>query len=83
MHVVVQIGSVVLGTDTEEYYWSQTLEAWKNKCLQLTANDNFESSCHQEEIKVQVIDILESFIGNFLDMYIYVYMYILMYLFLK
>ncbi|KAM0733116.1 Exportin-4 [Formica fusca] len=63
MHAVVQAGTVVQNTSTEQYYWSQTLEPLQNKCTQLISSDNFMSSYHQEEIRIQIIDILESFIG--------------------
>lgn len=63
MHAIVQAGTVVQNTSTEQYYWSQTIEALQNRCTQLISNDNFMSSYHQEEIKIQIIDILESFIG--------------------
>ncbi|GAB1860941.1 Exportin-4 [Camponotus japonicus] len=63
MHAVVQAGTVVQNTSTEQYYWSQTIESLQNRCTQLISSDNFMSSYHQEEIKIQIIDILESFIG--------------------
>lgn len=66
MHAVVQAGTVVQNTSTEQYYWSQTIESLQNRCTQLISSDNFMSSYHQEEIKIQIIDILESFIGNLL-----------------
>ncbi|EZA56944.1 Exportin-4 [Ooceraea biroi] len=77
MHAVVQIGvmlqdmSTINKSDTsdtsisnvKQTFWSQTLESLQHRCTQLISSDNFMSSYHQEEIKVQIIDILESFIG--------------------
>ncbi|KAL0106779.1 hypothetical protein PUN28_015377 [Cardiocondyla obscurior] len=61
MRAVVHAGSVV--QNTEQYYWSRTLESLQNRFTQLISSDNFMSSYHEERIKVQIIDILESCIG--------------------
>jgi len=68
MRAVVHAGSVV--QNTEQYYWSQTLESLKNRFTQLISSDNFMSSYHEERFKVQIIDILESCIGNTLNIYL-------------
>lgn len=68
MRAVVHAGSVV--QNTEQYYWSRTLEALQNRYTQLISSDNFMSSYHEERIKVQIIDILESCIGNILNIYL-------------
>ncbi|XP_011873971.1 PREDICTED: exportin-4-like isoform X2 [Vollenhovia emeryi] len=61
MRAVVQAGTVV--QNTEQYYWSRTLKSMKNGFMQLISSDNFMSSYHEERMKVQIIDILESCIG--------------------
>lgn len=61
---VVQVGTAVQDTSAEQYFWSQTIEALQNKCKQLISNSNFALRYHEEEIKVQIIDILEYFIGK-------------------
>jgi len=62
MRAVVHAGIVL--QNTEQHYWSRTLEALQNRYTQLISSDNFMSSYHEEPIKVQIIDILESCIGN-------------------
>lgn len=71
MRAVVHAGSVV--QNTEQYYWSRTLEALHNRYTQLVSGDNFMSSYHEERIKVQIIDILESCIGNISNIYLNFY----------
>lgn len=61
MRAVVHAGSVIM---PEQYYWSRTLEVLQNRFTQLISSDNFMTSYHEEQIKVQFIDILESCIGN-------------------
>lgn len=72
MQVVVQAGIAVQNTVTEGYYWSQTLEYVEQRCTELVSNNNFTTSYShvthicQDEIRAQVLDILDSFIGNLL-----------------
>lgn len=63
MCAMIQVGTAVQNTNAEQYFWSQTLESLQNKCKQLLSRDNLMLSYHQDETRVQVIDILESFIG--------------------
>ncbi|XP_012525953.1 exportin-4 isoform X2 [Monomorium pharaonis] len=60
MRAVVHAGSVIM---PEQHYWSQTLEVLQNRFTQLISSNNFMSSYHEEQLKVQFIDILESCIG--------------------
>lgn len=71
MHAVVHAGIVL--QDTEQSYWSRTLESLQNRYMQLISSNNFMSSYHEEQIKVQIIDILESCIGNILNIYLNFY----------
>lgn len=45
-------------------FWLEILESLQGRYTRLVLNAKFMSTCHQEEIKVQVIDILESLIGD-------------------
>lgn len=64
MRVVVHAGIVLQNSD--QYYWSRILQALQNRFTQLISSDNFMSSHHEEHIKIQIIDILESCIGTFI-----------------
>ncbi|XP_018372809.1 PREDICTED: exportin-4-like [Trachymyrmex cornetzi] len=61
MRVVVHAGITLQNSD--QYYWSRILQALQNRFTQLISSDNFVSSYHEEHIKIQIIDILESCIG--------------------
>jgi len=64
MQVVVQAAVAVHNKVMEGYYWSQTVIYVEQRCTELISSNNFTSSYHQDEIRVQVIDILDSLIGN-------------------
>ncbi|XP_018403866.1 PREDICTED: exportin-4-like [Cyphomyrmex costatus] len=61
MRTVVHAGIVLENND--QYYWSRTLQTLQNRFTQLISSDNFMSTYHEERIKIQIIDILESCIG--------------------
>ncbi|XP_011647101.1 exportin-4-like isoform X1 [Pogonomyrmex barbatus] len=65
MHAVVNACSMLqnLRPSTDYNHWLQTVESLKIRYTQLISSNNFMSSYHEEHIKVQVIDILESCIG--------------------
>ncbi|XP_053997793.1 exportin-4-like [Hylaeus anthracinus] len=63
MRAVVQAGIVKDGIIHDKSYWSQTIQVLQDRCKQLTSDGKFLQCYHQEEIKVQIIDILECFIG--------------------
>ncbi|XP_076291964.1 exportin-4 isoform X2 [Lasioglossum baleicum] len=45
-------------------YWPQALlQPLRDRCIQITSDEKFLKSYQQEEIKFQIIDILERFIG--------------------
>jgi len=48
----------------EETFWPQILQSLTNRCIQLTISNNFKSSYHEENIRIQIIDILDSFMGK-------------------
>ncbi|XP_015117470.1 exportin-4 [Diachasma alloeum] len=62
MRAIVQAGAALQG-DNNEGYWSQTLQPLHDRFKQIVSNNNFSRSYHQEEVRVQIIDVLESFIG--------------------
>lgn len=65
MRAVVSVGVV----SPDKSYWSQTVQLLQNRFKQITTNRKFSQCFHQEEIKVQIIDILESFIGKLLPIF--------------
>ncbi|XP_011307073.1 exportin-4-like [Fopius arisanus] len=62
MRAIVQAGAA-LPNESNEGYWRQTLEPLHDRFKQIVSNNNFSRSYHQEEVRVQIIDVLESFIG--------------------
>jgi hypothetical protein len=62
MQAVVQV-AVTVQNKIDQSYWTQTLQPLLDKFKQITSNGKFLQCYHQEEIKIQVIDILECFIG--------------------
>ncbi|XP_076634880.1 exportin-4 [Colletes latitarsis] len=65
MHAVIRVGIImkVEIINSSKSYWSQTVQLLQNRCKQITSDVKFMQCYHQEEIKVQIIDILECFIG--------------------
>ncbi|XP_063971922.1 exportin-4-like isoform X2 [Diachasmimorpha longicaudata] len=62
MRVIVQAGAALRG-ENNEGYWSQTLQPLHDRFKQIVSNNNFSRSYHQEDVRGQIIDVLESFIG--------------------
>ncbi|CAD1472640.1 unnamed protein product, partial [Heterotrigona itama] len=62
MQAVVQV-AITVQNKIDQSYWTQTLQPLLDKFKQITSNDKFLQCYHQEEIKIQVIDVLECFIG--------------------
>jgi hypothetical protein len=48
----------------EETFYSQILQSLSNRYKQLTINNRFKSSYHEENVRIQIIDILDSFMGK-------------------
>lgn len=71
MRALVQIGAAVQDQNSKQQYWSETLLPLQQRFKQYIDNDNFRLSYHQEEIRLGIIDILESFIGKniFIDLF--------------
>lgn len=64
MQAIIQV-AITVQNKIDQSYWIQTLQPLLNKFKQITSNENFLQCYHQEKIKIQVIDILEYFIGKF------------------
>lgn len=64
MQAIIQV-AIIVQNKIDQSYWIQTLQPLLNKFKQITSNENFLQCYHQEKIKIQVIDILEYFIGKF------------------
>ncbi|KAG7189043.1 hypothetical protein KM043_008634 [Ampulex compressa] len=62
MRAIVQVEAAGKNSNNKNYCW-QALQSLQNRYRQITSNEYFLQSYQQEEIKVQIIDILESFIG--------------------
>ncbi|XP_012280513.1 exportin-4 isoform X2 [Orussus abietinus] len=63
MRVIVQIGDAVQLYTDEPHYWVQTLEPLRTSFKQIVTSDTFPRSYHQDNIRAQIFDILESLIG--------------------
>ncbi|OAD58633.1 Exportin-4, partial [Eufriesea mexicana] len=62
MQTVVQVAAAT-ESNIDQTYWTQTLQPLLDRFKQITSNEKFLQCYHQEEIKIQVMDILECFIG--------------------
>lgn len=63
MQAVIQIG-FTCPSRTGQSYWTQVLKPLVDRCKRITSDEKFSQSYHQENIKIQIIHILESFIGK-------------------
>ncbi|XP_066590217.1 exportin-4-like isoform X2 [Prorops nasuta] len=63
MRAIIQAGCFIDNSDTEKYYWSETLQPLQDRFKQLITEKSFSRSYHQEAVRMKVIDILESFLG--------------------
>lgn len=69
--VIVQVGGAIQDACNKEQYWSQTLQPLQNRFKEIISNESFSRSYHQENVKMQIIDILESIIGKILFYLLY------------
>ncbi|KAH0541119.1 exportin-4-like [Cotesia glomerata] len=63
MSTVVQVGIALKNKSNEKQYWSQTLQPLLDQFKQIISRNDFSRSCHQEDIKLQITELLEFFIG--------------------
>nr|XP_012135271.1 PREDICTED: exportin-4-like isoform X2 [Megachile rotundata] len=65
MQAAGQIVSAAQDTNTKHSYWNQILQPLLNKLplKQLTTDEKFLQSYHREDVKMQVMDILDRLIG--------------------
>ncbi|KZC13861.1 Exportin-4 [Dufourea novaeangliae] len=63
MQAVIQGGIATPNATAEGGYWSQALQPLQDRYKRITTDEKFLKSYHQEEIKIQIIDILECAIG--------------------
>lgn len=73
MQAIVRVGIAV--QFEEPNYWLHTLQPFQDRCKQIISNEKFFQSYHQEEIRVEIIDILECLIGELLSFF-YSYFFI-------
>ncbi|KAK0086967.1 hypothetical protein PV325_002058 [Microctonus aethiopoides] len=59
---IVIIGRA-LKNDNEEQYWSQTVKFLVDRFNQILSGNGVVPSPHQEDVKIQIIDLLDCFIG--------------------
>lgn len=64
LRAVVQVGAAFRDQTYEDQYWSQTLQPLLSRFKEIISNENLPRTFHQEEVRVQLIDVLESFIGK-------------------
>lgn len=64
MRAVIRAGLVFTENDKLQQYYAQTLMPSQNRFKDIVCHVDFPRNYHQEEIRVQIMDILESFIGG-------------------
>ncbi|XP_029049144.1 exportin-4-like [Osmia bicornis bicornis] len=65
MQAVGQVAASVQNLNEQHSYWTEILQSLLDRLpiKQITSDEKFLQSYHQEEVKVQIIDILERLIG--------------------
>ncbi|XP_015609401.1 exportin-4 isoform X2 [Cephus cinctus] len=63
MRTIVQVGAAVQDPNNERQYWSQTLQPLENRFKQIVSNETFSRSYHEPSIRIDIRDILDSFVG--------------------
>ena len=63
MRAAVRVASAIAEPSLHEQYWLQTLQPLVDRFKAITSNENFPRSYHQEDVRSQIVDLLESFIG--------------------
>lgn len=66
MQAVGQVAVSVRNLNEQYSYWTQILQPLLDRLpiKQITSDEKFLQSYHREEVKVQIIDILERLIGK-------------------
>lgn len=64
---IVIIGRA-LKNDDEERYWSQTVKLLVDRFNQILSGNGVVPSPHQEDVKIQIIDLLDCFIGRMIEL---------------
>jgi hypothetical protein len=65
MRSIVHVGAVLIDADQLQQYFSQILQPLQNRFKNIICNTDFSRNYHQEDIRVQIIEILECIIGKF------------------
>ncbi|XP_008554970.1 exportin-4 [Microplitis demolitor] len=63
MSTVVQAGTALQNSSNEKLYWSQTIQPLYDQFKQIISRNDFSRSCHQEDVKIQITELFEFFIG--------------------
>lgn len=61
---IVRIG-VALENKNNNQYWLQTIQPLQDRFKRIISRDDFVRSYHCEDVKIQIIDILECLIGKY------------------
>lgn len=60
---VVAAGAAVTVEMGIEQYWAQTLQPLESRLKGIIFHSDFQRNCHSEEVRAQIYDILETFVG--------------------
>lgn len=81
MSTVVQAGTALQNSSNEKLYWSQTIQPLYDQFKQIISRNDFSRSCHQEDVKIQITELFEFFIGSLFIIYIkYCLQYVQLYI---
>lgn len=65
VRVVVQVGAALRDDSHKDQYWAQTLQPLLDRFKQIISNEYFTRSYHEEQIKIQLMELFESYIGQY------------------
>ncbi|XP_014203920.1 exportin-4-like [Copidosoma floridanum] len=63
MKAIIQVSVVLTDNERLQQYYGQVLQPLQDRFKGIICHADFPRNYHQEEIRVQIIDLLESFIG--------------------
>lgn len=61
-------GAALQDASSRNEYWSQILKPLQDRFKTILCQENFSRIYHQENIKTEVLDILESLVGEYLSL---------------
>lgn len=62
---IISVSTVLTDNEALQQYFGQVLQPLQDRFKGIICHADFPRNYHQEEIRIQIVDILDSFIGQF------------------